>query len=89
MSQDSQSRRAFFKAMAAGATGAVVPIGFRAEAAAGGPTIWSAEYWAQKGTIQLNLWRKRTASRRGAAARRRLRARLVSVVAHELRSRRA
>jgi alpha-beta hydrolase superfamily lysophospholipase len=59
MLQDSQSRRAFFKAVAAGVSGTVVPIGFRAEAAVGGPTIWSAEYWAQKGTIQLNLWRKR------------------------------
>jgi pimeloyl-ACP methyl ester carboxylesterase len=28
------------------------------EAAAGGE-IWSAEYWAQKGGVKLNLWRKR------------------------------
>ena len=59
MSQESQSRRAFFKAMAAGAA---LPVGFRTEAAAGEPTIWSAEYWAQKGTTQLNLWRKRASA---------------------------
>src|SRR5262245_39480108 len=23
------------------------------------PTVWSSEYWANKGDVKLNLWRKR------------------------------
>jgi pimeloyl-ACP methyl ester carboxylesterase len=30
-----------------------------AEQAAAGGDIWSHEYWAQKGSVKLNLWRKR------------------------------
>jgi alpha-beta hydrolase superfamily lysophospholipase len=30
-----------------------------AEANAAGGDIWSAEYWAHKGSVKLNLWRKR------------------------------
>ena len=30
-----------------------------AQAAPAGPDIWSAEYWAKKGNVSLNLWRKR------------------------------
>lgn len=30
-----------------------------AAAAASGGEIWSSEYWAQKGNVKLNLWRKR------------------------------
>src|SRR6185369_12124920 len=26
------------------------------------PAIWSAEYWADKGGVKLNLWRKRTSA---------------------------
>ena len=31
----------------------------QAATAAAGGEIWSAEYWAQKGNVKLNLWRKR------------------------------
>jgi Mn-containing catalase len=30
--------------------------------------IWSAEYWAKKGDVALNLWRKRGAPKSGRAA---------------------
>ena len=30
-----------------------------AAAAAGDTEIWSSEYWANKGGVKLNLWRKR------------------------------
>jgi alpha-beta hydrolase superfamily lysophospholipase len=31
----------------------------QAEGAAGGAEIWSQEYWANKGGVKLNMWRKR------------------------------
>ncbi len=41
-----------------------------AEAAPAGGDIWSAEYWAMKGAVKLNLWRKRGgAPAAGAAAK--------------------
>jgi alpha-beta hydrolase superfamily lysophospholipase len=50
--------------MSAGVVGASLVAGAapaRAEgaAAAGVAEIWSGEYWAQKGGVRLNLWRKR------------------------------
>ena len=38
-----------------------------APAAAAGPGIWSAEYWAKKGDVALNLWRKRAGAPRPGA----------------------
>jgi alpha-beta hydrolase superfamily lysophospholipase len=52
----------------AGATQAAETTGAAAEAAPG--EIWSAEYWAQKGDVRLNLWRKRLgAPRQGEGPR--------------------
>src|SRR5439155_22221297 len=38
--------------------------GLAAQTSAAGPElpIWSAEYWARKGDVRLNLWRKRLAA---------------------------
>ncbi len=55
------------RGLIAGASASVALAG-RAEAAA--PQIWSAEYWANKGDVRLNLFRKRVgAPRRGEAPR--------------------
>src|SRR5258708_39361091 len=40
------------------AAGALAP-GAAAQQTAAAEPIWSAEYWAQKGAVKLNLWRKR------------------------------
>ena len=61
-------RRDVLKAAGLGAglmAGLVTP----AAAAEPAATIWSAEYWANKGGVKLNLWRKRLgAPKPGAAA---------------------
>jgi hypothetical protein len=50
------------------ATAQAQTTGAGLEPAADGP-IWSAEYWAKKGDVALNLWRKR-AARPGQASHR-------------------
>ncbi|HEY0223782.1 MAG TPA: alpha/beta hydrolase [Pseudolabrys sp.] len=50
--------------------GAGLLTGMVSPAAAAEPAIWSAEYWANKGGVKLNLWRKRAgAPVAGEAAR--------------------
>jgi pimeloyl-ACP methyl ester carboxylesterase len=39
--------------------GAGLLTGIVSQASAAEPAIWSAEYWAEKGGVKLNLWRKR------------------------------
>ena len=60
MSKHHQSqlpRRALLKGAGAGLGLGV--LSSAAPAAAAEEPIWSAEYWAQKGDVKLNLWRKR------------------------------
>jgi alpha-beta hydrolase superfamily lysophospholipase len=45
-----------------------VLVGISPAAAADEP-IWSAEYWAQKGNVKLNLWRKRVGAPKAEEAR--------------------
>ena len=55
------ARRTILKAAGIGAgllSGAISAHAQGASAAAG-EEIWSSEYWAQKGNVRLNLWRKR------------------------------
>src|SRR6185437_16431600 len=51
-------RRAVLKTVGAGLLTGLVTPSYAADAA----EIWSAEYWARKGDVKLNLWRKRTGS---------------------------
>jgi pimeloyl-ACP methyl ester carboxylesterase len=63
-------RRGILKAAGIG-VGAGLMAGLVTPAAAAEPSgdIWSAEYWANKGGVKLNLWRKRLgAPKPGAAA---------------------
>src|SRR5215471_18490518 len=58
------SRRAILKGAGLGVgTGLVSAFTAQAQTSAAGATqdgaIWSAEYWAKKGDVALNLWRKR------------------------------
>jgi alpha-beta hydrolase superfamily lysophospholipase len=54
----------------AGLAAAMAPLSRQAAAAEGASAdIWSGEYWAQKGEVKLNLWRKRRgAPKTGEAA---------------------
>jgi alpha-beta hydrolase superfamily lysophospholipase len=75
LQNEATSRRTLFKAIVARFMAAGVGTAFVADTlrkAHGGPTadapLWSAEYWARKGSVELNLWRKRaTAPRSGEA----------------------
>jgi len=62
-------RRGLLKAAGLG-VGAGLMAGLTAPAAAAEPQgdIWSAEYWANKGGVKLNLWRKRTGAPKPGAA---------------------
>ncbi len=51
-------RRAVLQGAGAG-IGAGLLSGVVTPAAAAGGEIWSSEYWAKKGEVRLNLWRKR------------------------------
>jgi alpha-beta hydrolase superfamily lysophospholipase len=51
-------RRAVLKTVGAGLLTGLVTPSYAADA----EEIWSADYWARKGDIKLNLWRKRTGS---------------------------
>lgn len=63
----SMARRAVLKSAGLG-VGAGLLAGV-APAAAEAAAIWSAEYWAKKGDVKLNLWRKRVgAPKAGEAA---------------------
>jgi alpha-beta hydrolase superfamily lysophospholipase len=55
--QSQLPRRALLKGAGAGLGLGV--LSSAAPAAAAEEPIWSAEYWAQKGDVKLNLWRKR------------------------------
>jgi hypothetical protein len=68
------ARRALLKGASLG-VGAGLVSAFAAQAQisgaaqAGDGAIWSAEYWAKKGDVALNLWRKRVgAPKAGRAA---------------------
>ncbi len=82
-------RRAVLKSAGLG-VGAGLLSGLAAPAqAAGDAEIWSQEYWAKKGDVKLNLWRKRLgAPKPGEAALPDCvsGARLVELVAFLLRS---
>src|SRR5258705_12409275 len=58
-------------AIGLGLAAGLLPAAARAQAAAAGPAEpWSSEYWARKGAVELNLWRKRLgAPQAGEAAR--------------------
>ena len=58
-------------ALGAGVAAGLLPAGARAQNAAAAPAeLWSSEYWAKKGAVELNLWRKRLgAPQAGEAAR--------------------
>jgi alpha-beta hydrolase superfamily lysophospholipase len=61
-------RRSILKAAGVG-VGAGLMAGLATPVAAATGEIWSAEYWANKGEVKLNLWRKRAgAPKRGEAA---------------------
>ena len=45
--------------LGAGLASGLAPAQAATPAAAAAGEIWSAEYWAQKGNVKLNLWRKR------------------------------
>jgi pimeloyl-ACP methyl ester carboxylesterase len=72
MSDDPSSlaRRALLQGAGAG-VGASLLSGMAVPATAeAGADIWSAEYWAHKGDVKLNMWRKRAgAPKQGEAAR--------------------
>ena len=55
------ARRTILKAagIGAGLLSGAIPAHAQGASAAAGEEIWSSEYWAQKGNIRLNLWRKR------------------------------
>ena len=57
-SQPSLPRRTVLKT-AGLSVGAGLLSGLAAPAQAADGEIWSAEYWAKKGDVKLNLWRKR------------------------------
>ena len=63
-------RRDVLKAAGLGA-GAGLMAGLATPAAAAEPSqdIWSAEYWADKGGVKLNLWRKRLGAPRAGETR--------------------
>jgi pimeloyl-ACP methyl ester carboxylesterase len=65
------SRRSVIKGAGAGlAAGALAPGLVQSAAAASAVPIWSAEYWATKGSVQLYVYRKRMgAPKPGEAAR--------------------
>src|SRR5665647_1206354 len=54
----SMPRRTVLKAAGMG-VGAGLLSGLATPARAAAEDIWSAEYWAKKGEVKLNLWRKR------------------------------
>ena len=67
-SDHSMPRRTVLKGAGLG-VGAGLLSGVIAPAAAADTAIWSAEYWAKKGDVKLNLWRKRAgAPKAGEAA---------------------
>ena len=49
-------RRTILKSVGAGLLTGLVTPSYAADA----DEIWSADYWARKGDVKLNLWRKRT-----------------------------
>ena len=66
-SNHSMPRRAVLKGASAGVGAGLVSSFTGTAQAQGAPSagdIWSAEYWAKKGDVKLNLWRKRTAEPR-------------------------
>ena len=56
--EDSMARRTVLKGAGLG-VGAGLLSGIVTPATAAASDIWSAEYWAKKGDVKLNLWRKR------------------------------
>jgi pimeloyl-ACP methyl ester carboxylesterase len=52
----------------AGLASGIVPARAQAPAQAAPAEIWSHEYWAQKGDVKLNLWRKRIGAPKPAEA---------------------
>jgi pimeloyl-ACP methyl ester carboxylesterase len=63
MTEYSLARRALITGaslgVGAGLAAVMAPLSRPVEAAGAGAEIWSGEYWAQKGEVKLNLWRKR------------------------------
>jgi alpha-beta hydrolase superfamily lysophospholipase len=57
--------------LGAGVAAGLLPAAAPAQSAAAAPAeLWSSEYWAKKGAVELNLWRKRLgAPQAGEAAR--------------------
>ena len=65
-----QDRRAVLKSAGFGVgAGLLSGIVARRASAASEGEIWSAEYWAKKGDVKLNLWRKRIGAPRPAKRR--------------------
>ena len=63
-------RRDVLKAAGLGAgAGLMAGLATPAAAAEPSPDIWSAEYWANKGGVKLNLWRKRLGAPRAGETR--------------------
>jgi alpha-beta hydrolase superfamily lysophospholipase len=56
------TRRTLLAGLTAGAATGLVQAAHAQKAAAVGGAIWSEEYWANKGSVRLNLWRKRAGS---------------------------
>src|SRR5258705_8866063 len=58
-------------AIGLGLAAGLLPAAARAQTATAAPAEpWSSEYWAKKGAVELNLWRKRLgAPQAGEAAR--------------------
>lgn len=56
---DDVARRTVLMSAGLGVVAGLSPAQAAAEAAAAQGEIWSSEYWAQKGNVKLNLWRKR------------------------------
>jgi alpha-beta hydrolase superfamily lysophospholipase len=57
--RNSLERRTVLKGAGLAVGAAALGSASQAQAAEGDQPIWSQEYWAQKGNVKLNLWRKR------------------------------
>lgn len=69
MNQHRIARRSLLSAAALGlAAGAAAADAPSADAEPAAADIWSHEYWAQKGDVKLNLWRKRVGAPNAAEA---------------------
>src|SRR5436853_2113858 len=56
------ARRALLQAAAIGVGSGLMQSSAETNASGADAPVWSSEYWAKKGEVRLNLWRKRSAA---------------------------